>query len=375
MKSGGFGLEDQQAALRWVRATIGAFGGDPGNVTLFGESSGGVNACAHLTSPTAAGLFDRAIVQSGSCLTELPANAMFPGVPASSIWASPAELEAIGGLYAASVGCDDADPVAVVGCLRGLPPADLLAGPIAGAFGRAGFGNDVLPENPADALRAGRFRRVPVVPGATRDEATFFAAGFVDPPIDDARYRALVAEAFGAAAGRVEAAYPVAGYDPALAWAAVVTDAAWVCPTLEADALFAAHVPTFAYEFADPDAPPLVPEAGFPLGASHGSEVAYLFDLPGWEPGFSTEQRVLARRMAAYWGRFAAEGDPNGPGRPPWTPFEPDAAAPFVQSLAPGPDGIGPVDLGAEHRCGFWEDMGSVLDVPVAGPAASPDPG
>ncbi len=363
--SGGFGLVDQQTALRWVRDNIRAFGGDPGNVTLFGESSGGMDTCAHLTSPTAAGLFDRAIVQSGSCLMELPANAMFPGVPATSIWASPAEAGALGGMLAADVGCASDDPDAALGCLRALPPAELFASPFAAAYGRAAYGNVVIPENPADALRAGRFHRVPVVSGATRDEATFFAAAFTDPPIDAARYAALLDEAFGDDAARIEAVYPLAHFDhPALAWAAVVTDAAWVCPTLEANRLFAAHVPTWSYEFADRDVPALIPSPGFPLGASHGSEVAYLFDVPGFDPVFTPEQRALADAMVRYWSAFAATGDPNAPGLPAWPPFDADADVPFTLALAPGEGGIAPVELGAEHNCGFWDEIGSVLDGP-----------
>jgi para-nitrobenzyl esterase len=94
--SGNFGLQDQQAALRWVRRNAAAFGGDPNTVTLFGESAGAWSTCVHLASPTAAGLFHRAVVQSGSCMMDWPNNALFPGTPAGSPWTARSQVEASG---------------------------------------------------------------------------------------------------------------------------------------------------------------------------------------------------------------------------------------------------------------------------------------
>jgi para-nitrobenzyl esterase len=83
-RSGTFGLQDQQAALRWVQRNAWAFGGDPRNVTLAGESAGGMSTCAQLTSPAAAGLFAKAVLQSGSCAINWPRNTQFPGQAAVS---------------------------------------------------------------------------------------------------------------------------------------------------------------------------------------------------------------------------------------------------------------------------------------------------
>jgi hypothetical protein len=108
--SGTFGLQDQQAALGWVRRNAAAFGGDPGNVTVFGESYGGLSVSAHLLSPGSRGLFDRAIDQSGFALMDLPAGAMFPGLPAVPWygWRSTAEVETLGAAVASRLGLAEA---------------------------------------------------------------------------------------------------------------------------------------------------------------------------------------------------------------------------------------------------------------------------
>ena len=356
--SGGYGLEDQQAALRWVQRNAEAFGGDPGNVTLFGESSGGMNTCAHLTSPTASGLFHRAIIQSGSCLTRFLPNSLFPGVPDTwtSIWSTPREVAGLGVALAEALGCGGS--ANALACLRSATATEIMQQPLAGAFGRAAFGNAVLPVNPEQALRSARFHHVPILAGATRDEATFFVAGFSDSPIDEDSYQEMLTVAFGGDADEVARVYPVTEQrSPSLAWAAVVTDRSWVCPTLAANRLLAQHVPVFAYEFADVGAPLFFAAPDFPMGAYHGSELAYLYDILDWNPAFSADQERLADRMIQYWGRFAHSGDPNGAGLPPWLPFRNGEIVPFVLSLAPEPAGISEVDVASEHECAFWERL------------------
>jgi para-nitrobenzyl esterase len=353
--SGAFGLEDQVAALQWVQRNAAAFGGDPGNVTLFGESAGGMSTCALLTSPRTDGLLHQAIVQSGSCLIDWPANGIFPGQEAGSLWGSAAELDELGAAVAASVGCDEAaDRLA---CLRQTPPDTLMESPLAPAYGRVSYGNDVLPENPADVMRAAGALSVPVMMGVTRDEARTFVS-FDPEPITDERYAVLMAEAFGDSATAVEQEYPLSGYaSPGLAWAAAMTDRVWACPNLENLELLSAETTVYAYEFADRDAPSLFPfPPELPGGAYHGSEILSLFDLPipGFDPGMTDDQLALADTMIAYWANFARHGDPNGPGLPDWSAFALGESPPYVQSLAPGPDGVGPVAFGDEHRCAFW---------------------
>ncbi|SDY97837.1 para-nitrobenzyl esterase [Amycolatopsis xylanica] len=341
--TGGFGLEDQQAALRWVRANAAAFGGDPGNVTLFGESGGSFDVCAQLTSPGARGLFQRAIMQSGSCSTTWPANGIIYGQPGKSAWASTDAIAADGAALAARHGCSD------VACLRGVPAGELANDPLISQPTAAGFGNRVLPERPDRALAAGRFNRVPVISGNTRDEGRLTSA-FTPHPFTEDQYQQLLRDGFGDQAARIAARYPTSKYGtPALAWATVLTDGVWACHQLADNRALARKTTNFGFEFADRSAPTgyfPFPE-DVPPGAFHSSDVAYLFDVAGFPVTFTPEQQRLADQMIGYWARFAATGDPNGHDLPRWSRF--DGA---VQSLAPG--AIKPVDAGREHGCGFW---------------------
>lgn len=356
-----FALADQQAALRWVRANAARFGGDPGNVTVFGESAGGLSACLHLTSPASAGLFHRAIVQSGSCSLSIPAHSWLPPMTAYEPFAPERRTVAEGTAAAVRLGCGRPSGAEVLRCLRALAPGALATPELMMLFSAVSYDTPLLPAEPRRALERGEFHRVPVVQGSTRDEMRIFLGQTLTAyPIPDPRaYRSRLRAAFGARAGLVEAAYPVtARPTSALAFAAALTDAAFVCPQLRDSRALARHVPTYDYGFDDrlaPDFSGLPPTADFPYGASHGSELAYLFDtgLP-----MSAGQRVLAERMTGYWTRFAATGDPNTPGAGPWWP-----RSPAVLSLAPGDaGGIRPVDAAARHHCGLWDSVEQTLE-------------
>ena len=355
--SGTFGLQDQQAAMRWVRRNADAFGGDPSNVTLFGESYGGLAVTAHLTSPESSGLFDRAIIQSGFGLADMPAGSMFPGLPALPWygWRASGEVEALGAMVASELGCDD--PPRAMACLRQTSVPDLLAK--ARPFQTYAFGNPILPEVPATALRQGRFHEVPVMSGGTRDEHRLLVGLFRElagQPVKAAGYPGLLRDAFGGLAGEVEARYPLSEFvSPSVAWATVLTDRMWGRPTFEQHRLLAERVPTYAYEFADRRAPMYLPfPEQLPPGAFHAAEVPYLFNDERFEAHASREQRHLSQQMIRYWTNFARSGDPNGTGLPSWTPFDHGAPVPSVLSLAPGTGGIGPVDYAAEHQLDFW---------------------
>ncbi|GAA2821137.1 carboxylesterase family protein [Nonomuraea rubra] len=320
---GTFGLQDQQAALRWVRRNAAAFGGDAGNVTLFGESGGGVATCGHLTAPDSRGLFAKAIIQSGTCGTVLLA---MPGAPRSPFWRSVKETHAATRTAATRLGCPAGrDAGRILACLRGKPVKDLL--PQTGLFQAAAYGGPTLPTSPERALRTGDFARVPVLSGHTSKEALLFAGtlGLAGMPITDENLPALLREGFGSRAGGIARRYRREDYATASeAWAAPYTDAVFACPHAEDRDALARRVPVYAYVFGDDTVPPFIPSPpGFPAGAGHASELLYLFDvkekpisLDGKPVPLTALQQSVARDMVAAWTSFARTGTPSVSGKP-----------------------------------------------------------
>ncbi|WP_328751445.1 carboxylesterase/lipase family protein [Streptomyces sp. NBC_00285] len=342
--SGTFGLADQQAALRWVRSEIGAFGGDARRVTLAGESAGGYSVCAQLASPAAAGLFDRAIIESGPCTGRSDRPFAPSSVPLSTARTAGADL-------AAKVGCGSARDA--LACLRRVPVSRLLAAQEGDQ--QPAYATPLLPVDPAAAITGGRFHHVPVLIGANHDEGNGWAAGIVQAgnPVTPGTWPDVVA-AFFPAPGQAKAIvheYPVHRTDGGPVFGAVIGDADFACPTAESGGLIAAQVPVWRYEFADEHAPPLTSGTPpFPLGAPHASELPYLFDLGGRPRVLTAAQHRLAATMIGYWTRFARTADPNGPSSPHWSRRT-------VLSLAP--DHVVPtVTTSARHHCAFWNALG-----------------
>lgn len=361
--SGTFALQDQQAALRWVKRNAAAFGGDPENVTAAGSSFGAAAITGHLTSPGARGLFHRVALSSGEGMMDMLAGAMGPGVPAYPwyVWRTTRQLEDISAEMTSSLGCQDTDPGRVLRCLRALPVKRILEVPyVMNAFQAFAFGNDILPVLPAAALREGRFHRVPVLSGATRDEhRTFVGMAYdgVGRPFTEDDYQRALTTAFGRNAGRVRAQYPLTAFSsPALAWATIITDRMWARGTHAQHTALGRHVPAYAYEFADRDAPLYLPLPGrFDFGAYHAGDTPYLFEDAEAQPHFTPAQLRLSDTMTDYWAAFARTGSPNSTGLPAWRPYRPDSTWPHTQSLAP--DRIIPVDYAREHRLDFWSRL------------------
>ncbi|GAA4492262.1 carboxylesterase family protein [Actinoallomurus oryzae] len=349
-ESGDYGIEDQQAALRWVRRNAAAFGGDAGNVTLFGESAGGVSTCAHLASPASAGLFRRAIVQSGPCTMA----SEWPYPDGNWVVRPRATAEKQGEEVAARLGCEQN----TVACLRGKSVAELLDASDGGQGYGPAAGGGVLPLSPKTALATGRFNRVPVIHGTTHDEHRTFVAAietFTGHTVTDADYRQDIEDFFGKdKAAEVLKEYPAAAYEsPSVALSTVWTDSAWACTALDTDRLLGARVPTYAYEFSDATAPWASDGSSpsFATGAFHASELQYLFADEQFRTPLNAGQRRLSEQMIRYWTNFAHTGDPNGGGTTAWPRF----AGTNVRSLTTGGDAQ--ADLSTEHRCGFWKSL------------------
>ncbi|MFF5206462.1 carboxylesterase/lipase family protein [Streptosporangium sp. NPDC000396] len=357
--SGTYGLQDQQAALRWVRRNAAAFGGDPSNVTVFGVSWGALSISGHLTSPGGKGLFDRAVMQSGEGMMDMLAGSMGQGVPASPsyAWRPVAEVEGMGTYVAPRLGCGD------LACLRALPVERILKVPqIMNMFQAYAYGTETLPRLPSKELRAGRVHRVPVISGATRDEHRLFVGLFHDvagKPVTAGQYDGLLKTAFGKNAAKVGTKYPPGKYgSPGLAWAAAVTDRMWAKAVFEQNRSLSRKARTYAYQFADRKAPMFLPlKTDFDWGAFHAGDLPYLF--PEKKAVFTPAQRRLSDQMIAYWTNFARTGDPNGDGLPRWERFDPAAPVPSTQSLEP--DAVKPVDYAADHNLDFWSTLDGLM--------------
>jgi len=337
-----YGLLDQQAALRWVKRNIAGFGGDPGNVTIFGESAGGLSVLSNLASPHARGLFEAAIVESGAYALTLPTLGA---------------AEAQGTAFAAAVGCGDQSAA----CLRAVPVAQVLAHGAANVT--TVVDGTILPLSIGTALSSGRFNRVPVMNGSNHDEGRLFTAlsfDLVRGPLGAGAYPTAVAAAFGAqAAPAILAQYPLANYGnassaPDLAISAIQTDAEFACPARAADAFLSRYVPTYAYEFNDEGAPEdFLPPISIPYGAAHASEIQFLFNiraLPG-TPALTPAEMNLAAAMVRYWTQFAGSHTPGASGLAYWPRY--DVASDSFQSLVP-PAPAPERDFAAEHDCAFW---------------------
>jgi para-nitrobenzyl esterase len=344
VQSGNYGLEDQRAALRWVRRNVTAFGGDPGNVTLAGASSGSGSVCAHLVSPVAAGLFHRAILQSFACVAP----------PMST----KQDAERAGADFVAGLGCTE--PAQTAACLRSKPVDELVR---AWPGGFPVVGGREFPMAPAEALRTDRFHHVPLLLGTTKDEMRLFVGLQWDgagQPVTPARYEEIIRTSYGAIAEEVLRRYPLSAYpSPSIALATVQTDAPGLlstCSHLAGYRLFAARphpVPVYAYQFADRTAPGLFDVPGFDEGAMHATELNFLF--PGHFGGpLSDQQQALSTTLVRYWANFAHHGAPNGPGLPDWPRFRSSAD---VLSLGLGPGGINPVDIGTASNCELWASL------------------
>lgn len=341
--SGNYGIMDQQLALRWVKTNIAAFGGDPHDVTIFGESAGGLSTFSNLVSPRAKDLFERAIVESGAYRLSLPTLAT---------------AEAQGTAFATAEGCTSQ----TAACLRALSVVQVLTQENPAGY-VTNIDNRVIPQSIDTELASGAFHHVPVINGSNHDEWRLFVAlndvfaGIIPTP---SNYPQVIAATLGipvAATGPIVALYPpgTTTESTELALGSLGTDAIFACPARFASELTSRFVPTFAYEFNDENAPQnFLPFAGFPYGAAHASELQYLFDLRPSIPAplLNADQQQLAGNMVDYWAAFAANANPNHPGTPNWPAFS--IVGQEMQSFVP-PTPQNETTFAIDHKCAFWD--------------------
>ena len=350
--SGNQGLLDQRRVMQWVAANIAPFGGDPGNLTMFGESAGAFDVCFHMVSPGSQGLFDRALSESGGCTTSLTSRS---------------EAEAEADVFAEAMGCGDAADVAA--CLRAVPVADLLMkapedggieDPPGGAFYSGGtprwrfqpvVDGVVIPDQPRALFDDGKVADVPYLLGSNTDEGTLFHV--LQREVEtEAEYLAALERRLGeTVAAQVAELYPVTDFDtPQDALERVTGDAGLVCPVRDtAKRAAAAGLDVFLYNFNRPI--PIPALQGFDLGATHGAEIAYVFGSVGPDL-IGAEDLALSATIQRYWGRFAAAGDPNGGNELAWPTFSADSDTRLNLDVT-----LGILEDFRGDVCTFWESF------------------
>jgi para-nitrobenzyl esterase len=340
-----YGIMDQQLALRWVQTNIATFGGDPGNVTIFGQSGGGTAVMANLVSPLSKGLFHRAINQSGTRIGVTP----------------PATALKLGEEFAAMAGCADQNPR----CLRALPVDQVLAhqGGILGVVPDfPSIDGSIITRAALDAFESGQFNRVPIMTGLVRDEQAFFLpeANTKKPLTADEFMRYTIS--YGAAhKDKLLAKYPLADYlSPSLAEIAMAQGAK-ACTARLLDRTWSKYVPVYAYEFADRTAPSYFPDVSYPMRAYHTSELQYLF--PHFRGGQGTSrplnqaQERLSDLLVDYWTTFARTGAPNPSedhALPPWPRYSAEKDNVLVLDL---PGMKSEDDYGKANDCALWDGI------------------
>ncbi|KAH3732160.1 carboxylesterase family protein [Pelomyxa schiedti] len=332
--TGNFGFLDQREALYWVKSNIEAFGGNPDEMTIFGESAGAISVLYHLTAPGSASLFQRAIMESTSTEMYYTLDTSYSN----------------GQTIANTAGCASN----TLSCMRAIDVASLVALSASNTWNPVVDGTQIVG-SPRQVLQSGGYSNVPVLLGTNRDEGTLFIYGQVTSTLTAAAYTLIVQQYYfpgntDLSTRALELYPPLTDQDNRIQLSELQGDSFFKCPTRTiARTFYSTQTNTFAYWFTQvPPCSVALPE----YGVWHACDLIYVFDNPAkFMCTFADSDRQLSQRIQSSWGTFAKTSQPDTLSI--WPPFSSSDVYAILNSTG------GTCENLAEERCDFWDEVQS----------------